>query len=440
MTARRVVHLGLGNFHRAHQCWWTGAVAGREDAEQWSVTAFTGRRPDAAELLRAQDCRYTLVERSDRGDHYTLVTAMTGAYDGADLDALRSAMSDPHTGIVTLTVTEAGYHLGAGGVLDLDRPAVAADRAALTAPDGGCGPATAPGRLLLGLRERLHADAGPLAVVPCDNVTGNGQVLRRALLTLSASLPGTEYARLTEWIESSVTFVDTSVDRITPRTTEADRAAVRDATGFADRAPVVTEPFRDWVLAGDFPAGRPAWERAGARFVTTLAPWERRKLWLLNGAHSLLAYTGIAAGHRTVAQAIADPRLAELTRCWWDEVEPLLDGAAGDVAGYRRDLMSRFGNTAIAHQLTQIAEDGLHKLRLRVAEPALLRRRAGLSAEVAARIVAAWIDFTRTPGARLGAAPPGTGRDTAAQVAVLSPALADDRAFVDAVRHHRRHR
>ncbi|MFC4150070.1 mannitol dehydrogenase family protein [Micromonospora mangrovi] len=436
------MHLGLGNFHRAHQCWWTGAAAGPDDAEDWSVTAFTGRRPDAAHALRAQGCRYTLVERSERGDRYTLVTAMAGAYDGADLDVFRSAMADPRTGVVTLTVTEAGYQLGAGGELDLDRPAVAADRAALAAPDGGPGPATTPGRLLLGLRERLRADAGPLAIVPCDNVTANGRALRRSLLTLSASLPGTRHARLTEWIESSVTFVDTSVDRITPRTTEADRVAVRAATGFADRSPVVTEPFRDWVLAGDFPAGRPAWERAGARFVTTLEPWERRKLWLLNGAHSLLAYTGMAAGHRTVAQAIADPRLAELTRCWWDEVEPLLDGAAGDATAYRQDLMVRFGNTAIAHQLSQIAEDGLHKLRLRVAEPALLRRRAGLPAETAAHIVAAWIDFTRTPeGARPGTAPsPGAGRDTAAHVAALSPALADDRTFVDAVRHHRRHR
>lgn len=435
MTERHLVHLGLGNFHRAHQCWWTGAVADPGDSQRWSVTAFTGRRPDAADVLRAQGFRYTLVERDRDGDRYTLVTAMAAAHDGADLAAFRAAMADPATGVVTLTVTEAGHHLRADGTLDLDSPAVAADRAALAGPDGTARPATAPGRLLLGLRARRRADAGPLAVVPCDNLAGNGQALRGALLALAGSLPGQDGIRLAEWIDASVSFVDTCVDRITPRTTAADLAAVRAATGFADRAPVVTEPFHDWVLAGAFPAGRPAWEREGARFVAAVAPWERRKLWLLNGAHSLLAYTGIAAGHTTVAQAVADPDLAELTRRWWDEVEPLLGGAAGDVTGYRRDLLARFANPAIEHRLAQIAEDGLHKLRLRVVEPALLRRRAGLAADAAARIVAAWIDVTSSGPAAHAA--PRAARDTAGHVAALAPALADDRDFVAAVRHHR---
>lgn len=443
-VARRIVHLGLGNFHRAHQCWWTGAAAGPDDAEAWTISAFTGRRPDAARLLSAQGCRYTLIERGPDGDRFTLVTALAEALDGADLGTFTRRVADRATGAITLTVTEAGYHRGPDGRLDHASDGVTHDRTELVRALRATGSThppdarlvTAPARLLIGLAARQRADAGPLAIVPCDNLATNGQALRGVLLELAA---GTDPV-LAEWIEENVAFVDTSVDRITPRSTEADRAAAAAATGFADRAPVVTEPFRYWVLSGEFPAGRPAWDRPGARLVPDIRPWERRKLWLLNGAHSLLAYAGLLAGYRTVAAAMADGRIAALVDHWWDEVGALLAPDGLDLTGYRRQLRDRFTNPAIAHRLDQIAEDGVHKLRIRVAEPALLLRAAGHPADAAAAILAAWIDHLQTGAGRgPGRWPaPAAGSATGRHVAALSEPLADDAGFVAAVDAHRR--
>lgn len=398
----RIVHIGLGNFHRAHQAWWTWAVATPDDP--WVITAYTGRHPAAAELLAAQGCRYTLIEAGPEGASYQVVTAITEAVDGADTDHLAGRLADPDTRAVTLTVTEAGYHLRPDGRIDLDSPIIQADRLAVAAG----GPVrTPPGRLLLGLAARWRAGATPIAVVPCDNLPGNGRTLRGALLDLAGD------GAFADWIGAQVSFVDTCVDRITSRAADHHRAAAAAATGFVDRVPVVTEPFRDWVLRGSFPAGRPAWERAGARFVTDIEPWERRKLYLLNGAHSLLAYTGQLRGHATVAEAIADPYCAAAVRRWWDEVAPLL--SVEDVPAYRESLLVRFANPAIEHRLSQIAEDGAHKLRIRVCEPAHRLAERGADRGAAAHIIAAW------------------QRVTGGSLADLDPRLAADPTFVASV-------
>jgi fructuronate reductase len=383
---KRIVHIGLGNFHRAHQCWWTGVVAHPDDAEQWSVTAFTGRHPDAAAVLSAQGCRYTLVERDSHAERLEIVTALHEAYDGADMETFVARVTDPATAIVTLTVTEAGYQLDA-------------------AP---------PARLLAGLRARFRASGAPIAVVPCDNVSTNGVLLADSLLTLAADEPA-----LQAWLSTEVSFVNTSVDRITPRTTDADIARVAALTGFADRAPVVTEPFHYWVLSGDFPAGRPRWERADAAFVDDIEPWEQRKLWLLNGAHSLLAYLGLLRGHATVADAIGDDEIAAAVETWWDAAGWLLDPDGLD--DYRTQLRGRFANSAIGYQLTQITENGPAKMRVRVAEPTAALRAAGQNADAGALAIAAFLAYTEAAA------------DTAAAIAPLSAALADDPDFVTTV-------
>ncbi len=390
MTGRRIVHIGLGNFHRAHQCWWTWAVTRPDDREQWTVTAFTVRRPDAAAILAAQDCRYTLVERDSSGDRFELVTSLREAYDGADQETFDARLADPATGVITMTVTEAGYRL--------DSPV--------------------PARLLRGLRARFHANAAPIAVVPCDNLSTNGVRIADLMLTLAAAEPP-----LQAWLSTEVSFVNTSVDRITPRPTEADRRLVREATGFDDRAPVITEPFRYWVCSGDFPASRPRWERAGALFVDDIEPWEQRKLWLLNGAHSLMAYLGLPRGHATVAAADADPTVAAAVESWWSDVATLLDPDGID--DYLSQLRTRFANTAIGYPLTQITENGPDKMRVRVAEPAAALRAAGRPADAAALAIAAYLGYT------------GAGGDTAGAVSRLSDSLADDRAFVKTITEYR---
>jgi fructuronate reductase len=204
---------------------------------------------------------------------------------------------------------------------------------------------------------------------------------------------------LSAWIADNVSFVTTMVDRITPATTDADTRTVVELTGRVDAAPVVTEPFSEWVLSGDFPAGRPAWEAAGARIVADIAPFEERKLWLLNGAHSLLAYAGSARGHETVADAVADPVCRDWLAAWWDEAAPHLSLPTAEVDAYRAALLDRFGNPRIRHLLAQIAADGSQKLPVRIV-PTIRRERAqGRLPLGALRVVAAWVNHLRGAGA-----------------------------------------
>jgi fructuronate reductase len=242
-------------------------------------------------------------------------------------------------------------------------------------------------------------------------------------------------------LAGTVSFVSTTIDRITPATTAEDREVVAKLSGYADAAPVVTEPFSEWVLAGDFPSGRPAWERGGARFVPDVSVFEQRKLWLLNGAHSLLAYAGPTRGHTTVAEAITDPVCRRWVEAWWDEAARHLPLPADDITRYREDLLERFTNPRIRHALAQIAMDGSQKLPIRVL-PVLTRERAdGRLPEGGVLALAGWLAHLRDGTAVRdprgdevtsvvsGALPEAASR----MLALLDPALADDRDLVDAV-------
>jgi fructuronate reductase len=240
-----------------------------------------------------------------------------------------------------------------------------------------------------GLAARRDAGAGAIAVVSCDNLAGNGEVARAAVVRLAEALE----PALGEWVRENVSFVGTSVDRITPRTTADDVAEVAERCGYRDASPVVAEPFASWILQGEFPAGRPAWEDAGAQFVTDLEPFENRKLWLLNGAHTLLAYAGQLRGHATVAEALGDEACRAAMEEFWDEATRHLTLPELDVPGYRRALLERFANPRIAHHLAQIAQDGSLKLRLRAVPVLRAERAEGRSGRGTARMISAWIDW-----------------------------------------------
>lgn len=385
----RIVHLGLGAFHRAHQAWYTQLA---DPERQWGIAAFTGRSPQVADELEAQDCLFTVIERSASGDEATIVGSIVEAHDGADLDRLVELLGAEQTAIVTLTVTEPGYRLDADGEPDASDQAVSVDFDLLRTAFSGGGPLTAArpstalGRLLLGLEARRRSGAGPIAIVPCDNVADGGALVRHAMLALAGRVD----PDLATWVAGQVSFVSASVDRITPRPTPEDRATAAALTGFADAAPVVTEPFTDWVLSGDFPAGRPAWELAGARFVDDLEPYEQRKLRLLNGAHSLLAYAGPLRGHDTVAEAIGDAQCRAWVEEYWDETERHLPAELG-LAAYRSALLDRFDNARIEHRLQQIALEGATKLRVRIVSTLLAERRDGRSGTASLRVIAAWL-------------------------------------------------
>ena len=354
----RIVHLGLGNFFRSHQAWYTDNAS---DAAQWGIAAFTGRSTALADALTAQDGLYTLMTRAAAGDSCQVLGSVSKTHPGTDTRAWLEYLADPEVRIVTLTVTEAGYVRGSDGGLDAERPDTQSDLLALSG-DIGASVRTTPGRLVAGLAARRAADAGPLAVVSCDNLPENGAAAARVVAEFAARLdPG-----LAEWIQQNVSFVTTMVDRITPATTPDDIVAVTALTGRTDAGPVVTEPFTEWVLSGEFPGGRPAWEDAGARFVDDIIPFEERKLWLLNGAHSLLAYAGSARGHHTIAEAVSDPVCRDWMLDWWTEASRHLTLPPQEVADYRDALLERFANPRIRHLLAQIAADGSQKLPVRI--------------------------------------------------------------------------
>lgn len=360
----RVVHLGLGSFFRAHQAWYTHHAP---DAAGWGIAAFSGRSAALAEALAAQDGRYTLVTRAADGDRFEIVDSVSAAHTAADREAWLGYLSSPEVAVVTLTVTEAGYRPGPGSAAD---------------------------RLVAGLVARRAADAGPLTLLPCDNLAHNGAVLANAVTEVAGRTDPT----LLPWLASSVSFATTMVDRITPRTTDDDVRTVSAATGVDDAVPVVTEPFSEWVVSGAFPAGRPTWEAAGARFTDDLAPFEQRKLWLLNGAHSLLAYAAPLRGAVTVADAVADPVVRGWLDAWWGDASAHLPQPAAELAAYRAALLERFTNPRMRHRLAQVAADGSQKLPVRVLPVVRAERAAGRLPAGAAVVLAAWVCHLRGAG------------------------------------------
>ena len=387
----RIVHLGVGNFFRAHQAWYTEHAP---DAAEWGIAAFTGRSPAMADALRPQDGLYTLITRGADADSYEVVSSLTAVHAAAEHDAYLEYLRSPALAIVTLTVTEAGYLRGADGHLDLANAGVTADVEALLG-NATAAVATTPGRIVAGLLARRAAAAGPLAVVSCDNLSHNGEVLATVVGDFAQQVDAT----LADWIDENVAFGTTMVDRITPATTEEHKASVLAATGAVDAAPVPTEPFSEWVIQGEFPNGRPAWDAAGARIVDDVAPFERRKLALLNGSHSLLAYGATILGHETVADAIGDPRCLAWVEQWWDEACAHIPLPAADLTAYRQALLERYRNPNIRHALAQIAGDGSLKIAVRILPTLRAELAEGRVPVGAVRAVAAWVQHLRGLGA-----------------------------------------
>ncbi|MDO8120332.1 mannitol dehydrogenase family protein [Isoptericola sp. b490] len=385
------MHVGLGNFFRAHQAWYTDRAP---DADRWGIAAFTGRSASMADALGPQEGLYTLLTRSDDGDAFDVVSSISAVHPAGDHQAWLGYWRSPELAVVTLTITEAGYVRRPDGHLDTDNPDVSADVADLRVGTT-TGLRTSPARIVAGLRARRDSGAGPLTVLPCDNLPGNGQALRTVLTDLINLVD----PDLTGWVESTVAFGTTMVDRITPATTDEHRDAVREQTGWTDVAPVPTEPFSEWVIQSEFPAGRPAWEQAGALVVDDVEPYEQRKLWMLNGSHSLLAYAATIRGHQTVDQAIADPVCRAWVDEWWSEAMTHLVLPSDHVHAYRDALVARYENRSIRHLLAQIAADGSQKLPVRILPTLRAELAAGRVPPGATRAVAAWVAHLRGHGA-----------------------------------------
>ncbi|MFL5863500.1 MAG: mannitol dehydrogenase family protein [Solirubrobacteraceae bacterium] len=383
-----IVHLGIGAFHRAHQAVYTEDAVAAAGGD-WGISGVSQRTATVVEQLGPQDGLYTLAERDGSGERLRVIAAVRELmWARAQSEAVAARIASPATRLVTLTVTEKGYHHDpATNRLRLDSPDVAADLA-----DGGS--RTVVGQVVQGVARRRADDAGPLTVLCCDNLPDNGHVVSRLVFDFVAHSARAD--GLGDWIAANVRFPSTMVDRITPATTDADRARIAAALGARDDGAVVTEPFTQWVIEDDFAAERPAWERAGAIVTADVRPYEQIKLRLLNGAHSALAYLAVLADEALVSDAVRPERAfqAVLRRLMADEVAPTLTVPDGfDLGTYQADLLERFANPALRHRTLQIAMDGSQKLPMRLLGTIRDRRRAGTEPVMASLGVAAWMRF-----------------------------------------------
>lgn len=381
-----IVHLGLGAFHRAHQAVYTDAALAAEGGD-WRILGASLRSTAPAEELNPQDGRYTLIERRPDGPHARVIGSIAGALHAErDAAALDAALTAPTTRIVSLTVTEKGYGIDrTTGGADRADPVVAADLANPEAPKGVLG------RLVRALGARRAAGVAPFTVLSCDNLPENGRVVRGAVIDFAETVD----PELARYIADEVAFPCTMVDRITPARTAQTLADAGRLIGCADAAAIETEPFSQFIVEDRFSSGRPAWDCGGALFVDDVAPYEAMKLTMLNGAHSMIAYTSVVAGYPYVRDAMAAPDLARLVARHLKAAAATLEPVPGvDLDVYAADLVARFANPHIGHLTAQIARDGSEKLPQRILAPARKALARGTAVRPFAFALAAFLRHT----------------------------------------------
>ncbi|MDP9890451.1 fructuronate reductase [Pseudarthrobacter enclensis] len=360
---------------------------------QWGIVGVTQRSATVARQLAPQDGLFTVAERGEGAAPARVVSSIVEAVSGRDNPELVvERIGAAATKIVTLTITEKGYRFNPQTrTLDLDDPETSADLE-------GRPPRTAVGQIARGLQRRAPAGAGPITVVSCDNLPGNGELTGILVRNFAAALPAGEGDELLAWIDRNATFPSTMVDRMVPATTDADLAAVERELGLRDEAAVVAEPFKQWVIEDNFAAGRPRWEDAGALFTTDVAAWESAKLRLLNASHSMLAYLGLAAGKETISDAVGvDAFRTACRRMMLDEALPSIALPAGlDGEQYCEEVLRRFANSALGHTTAKVGSDGSQKIGLRLLPTIRGTIDAGREPRWVSLAVASWMHHVTT--------------------------------------------
>jgi mannitol 2-dehydrogenase len=385
-----IVHFGGGAFHRSHQAMYLDRLLAAGQARDWAICAVdvleTDRHKRAS--FRSQDGLYTLLVKQPDGTIAPQVIGSIVEYLFAPDDpaAVLARLTDPHTRIVTLTITEGGYNLAhASGEFDTANPAVQRDLVP------GAVPSTVFGFIVAALRLRRASGVPPFTVVSCDNVEANGTVARSALGAFAdLAEPG-----LGDWLREAVAFPNSMVDRITPVATAADADRLAAEFGVADAWPVVCEPYVQWVLEDDFPAGRPRWQDCGVQLVTDVRPYELMKLRLLNAGHQALAYPAALAGYRYVHEAVTDPVIAAFVQDYLQlEARPTVPDVPGvDLDDYIAQLLARFANPAIRDTLARLCAGGSDKIPKWVLPVLRQNLAAGRPVTLAATLIASWARY-----------------------------------------------
>lgn len=381
-----IVHLGIGAFHRAHQAFYTEAVLNSQGGD-WGIIGCSLRSAGVKLQLQEQDGLYTLVERGPEGEKFQVIGAIKSVLVGPENPrALLEQMSEENIKIVSLTVTEKGYcHDPASGDLNLNHPDIAHDLNNIAQPRSAVAYIVAA----LDLRRKKNIQA--FTALSCDNLPNNGDVLKKVVTQFAQKLD----VALATWIQENVSFPNTMIDRIVPATTADDKKHFEDVMGFRDEGIVIAEPFSQWVIENTFCNDRPRWEDAGALLVNDVDIFEKMKLRLLNGSHSLLAYCGYLSGKNTVSEVMQEPVFVELATLFMDrEAGETLETPAGfEVAHYKKQLRERFANPGLRHRTWQIAMDGSQKLPQRLLNTLRDQLKTRGNIDILCLAVAAWIRY-----------------------------------------------
>lgn len=388
----RIVHLGCGAFHRAHQALYTHHLLESTDSD-WGiceVNLMPGNDRVLIENLKKQQLLYTVAEKGAESTELKIIGSMKEALhpeiDGCE--GILNAMARPQTAIVSLTVTEKGYCAdAASGQLDLNNPLIKHDLENPTTPK------SAIGYIVEALRLRREKGLKAFTVMSCDNVRENGHVAKVAVLGLAQARD----PQLAAWIEENVTFPCTMVDRIVPAATPETLQEIADQLGVYDPCAIACEPFRQWVIEDNFVNGRPDWDKVGAQFVADVVPFEMMKLRMLNGSHSFLAYLGYLGGYETIADTMTneDYRKAAFALIMQEQAPTLSMPEGTDLNAYATLLIERFSNPSLRHRTWQIAMDGSQKLPQRLLDPVRLHLKNGGSWRHLALGVAGWMRYTQ---------------------------------------------
>jgi fructuronate reductase len=378
-------HLGVGAFHRCHQAEYTddALASGADDRAEIGVNL---RPPSIEDQLTAQDGLFTRLLVEGESADARIIGSIRKVLDAErDYKAAVAALADPGIDVVTMTVTEKGYcHIPSTGELDRERPEIADDLQRTS------GRGSLPGFLAEVLARRMAAKA-PVTLVSCDNIPGNGHILK----TVVSDFAEEADRQLAAWISDNVRFPSTMVDRIVPATRPEDFALAESLTGLADRGVVVGEPFRQWVIEDDFNRPRPRWDVGGAEFVGDVEPYEFIKMRVLNACQTALSYLGALAGLGTTCDDVNDPLLrAYAQRMILDETAAVLPDVPSMQVGAYLDLtVSRLANPAIRHSNHQIATDGSQKINQRILQPLRDRMAKGFTSPLLETALGGWVAY-----------------------------------------------
>ncbi|MDE7437239.1 MAG: mannitol dehydrogenase family protein [Muribaculaceae bacterium] len=392
-TKSGILHIGVGNFHRAHEEFYTNELIKLDPSQSdWAITGAMLLPSDEKlyKLLKDQNGVYTVTVcgRDGKDEVFEIGSLKDVIWAPEESEKLIETIADPNTKIVSMTITEGGYNIDKEtGEFNLSDEAVKQDLANPSAPS------TVFGYLAEGLRRRRDGGGGKVTILTCDNLQHNGNTAKKAFVSFFKA----QDPALAEWVEKNVTFPNSMVDRITPATRPEDIERLNAKNGTDDKAPVYCEDFIQWVVEDNFAAGRPKWEEVGVEFTDDVAPYENMKLSLLNASHTLLSYPSFLGGYRKVDEAMKDERIRKFVREFMDlDFTPYVPAPGNtDLDAYKQTLIERFSNSSVSDQVARLCFDGLSKFPVYVIPHLSQMVKDGKDLTRVAYLFAAYYDYLK---------------------------------------------